>query len=81
MKSQNGIKNGRKKTLKGKVKDALAIAEDAMPEIIAALTEQAKNGNIQAASILLDRIYGKPTERHEISGNLNISELVKKAKE
>ncbi len=67
LKSQNGIKNGAKKTLKGKVRDALQIAEDAMPQIILGMIARANGGEDcpaavrQAASeYLCDRIYGKP---------------------
>lgn len=58
-----GIKSGRKKTIAGKVRDALAIAEDAMPEIIEQMIARAKNPedkeSQRAAEYLIDRIYGK----------------------
>lgn len=35
---------------------------DDMDEIIKALIKQAKNGNIKAIEIILDRLYGKPKD-------------------
>jgi len=58
-KHKPGHNAGRPKTIKRQVKDALQIAEDAMPDIIEKMIEMAKEGNIQAATYLTDRIYGK----------------------
>lgn len=37
--------------------------------IIRRLSDDAKNGNIQAAKVLLDRFYGKPRQHYEITGS------------
>uniref|UniRef100_A0A6H1ZYN0 Uncharacterized protein n=1 Tax=viral metagenome TaxID=1070528 RepID=A0A6H1ZYN0_9ZZZZ len=65
----NGIKNGRKKTLGGEVRDALAIAEDAMPDILKAMIETATGRDNAPANVrqaareyLIDRIYGKANQ-------------------
>lgn len=57
-----GHNAGRPKTMRREVKDALKIAEDAMPDIITKMTHMAKGGNIQAATYLADRIYGKASQ-------------------
>lgn len=57
-----GRKGGHPKTLNGQVKDALKIAEDAMPSIVLMLIGKAQSGDVQAAKILLDRIYGMPNQ-------------------
>jgi hypothetical protein len=69
LKSQHGIKNGRKKTVTGEVKDALKLAEDAMPEIIGKMIDRATGkekclAGVQqaAAEYLIDRIYGKANQ-------------------
>jgi hypothetical protein len=75
-KSRNGIKNGCKKTLKGEVKDALKIAEDAMPKLIQNMIDDAQNPEInanvrqQCREYLIDRIYGKANQ--PLSGKLSI---------
>ena len=48
----------------GKLRTALlnAVTEDDMREIIEALVEKAKAGNIAAARVLFDRTLGKPLE-------------------
>ena len=61
---------GHPKSLKGQVKDALKLAEDAMPDIIASMIERATGRDPfcdvkteQAASeYLIDRIYGKANQ-------------------
>ncbi len=57
-----GHKNGRPKAYVTKVKDALLLAEEAMPEIIAIMIEKAKAGDVRAGEYLCDRIYGKPNQ-------------------
>ena len=63
-KGNNGANVGRKRTLKTQIKDALALAEDAMPDIIGVMVERAQNPDDKdcqrAAEYLMDRIYGKP---------------------
>jgi len=65
---RNGIKNGRKKTVSGKVKDALKLAEDAMPELYMDMVRDAKDPKVPVAvrqsirEYLSDRIYGRPTQ-------------------
>lgn len=60
-----GHNAGRPKALKAQVKDALTIAEDAMPQIIAVMIERANSphdkDSQRAAEFLVDRIYGKAT--------------------
>ena len=64
-----GNKNGRPKSLASQVRDALSVAEDAMPTIIAAMIRRA-NGEEEcpaavrqaAAEYLCDRIYGRPNQ-------------------
>ena len=48
----------------GKLRTALlnAVTEDDIREIIGALVEKAKEGNIAAARVLFDRTLGKPLE-------------------
>ena len=59
---------GIQKSLKGEVRDALKLAEDAMPAIIADMISRATdlevNANVrqQAAEYLIDRIYGKANQ-------------------
>ena len=61
-----GIVNGKKRTPKRLVKDALALVEDAMPQILAAMQARALNprdrDSQRAAEYLCDRIYGKPSQ-------------------
>ena len=58
-----GHNAGRPKTIKGQVKDALKLAEDAMPAIIEEMIKRAQNPldkDCQRASeYLMDRVYGK----------------------
>jgi hypothetical protein len=68
----NGIKNGRKKTFKGEVEDALSLAENAMPDIIRGLIGQAKSGHVQAAMYLIDRVYGKPSQSLQHTATINV---------
>ena len=69
--SKEGNKSGRHKGLKRQVKDAIALAKDKMPEIFAMLEREALQGNIQAANILIERVYGKP--KQEIDGRFSTS--------
>ena len=55
-------KGGRPKCMRREVEDALKLAEDAMPEIIAMMIEKAKRGDVRAGEYLCDRIYGKPNQ-------------------
>jgi hypothetical protein len=74
-----GVKAGRPKEMKRQVKDALAIAQDAMPQIIASMIVRAQGGtpdapvplNIQqqAAEYLMDRIYGRAKQQTELTGS------------
>ncbi len=63
--SQRG---GAKKTVGGLVKDALKIAEDAMPQIIESMIKDAlsedtpKHVRQQCREYLIDRIYGKANQ-------------------
>lgn len=65
-KSPNGVKNGAKKTIAGEVRDALKVAEDAMPEIYLAMIKRALDPHDKdaqrASEYLSDRIYGKPNQ-------------------
>jgi hypothetical protein len=72
-----GIKNGRKKSIAGEVKDALSLAQDAMPDIIRQMIKRAKGGvecpvNVQqqAAEFLFEYIYGKA--KQPIAGEFKI---------
>ncbi len=76
---QSGVKPGCKKTIAGEVKDALKIAEDAMPEIIQSMIDRAKGivdcpvaVSQAAAEYLCDRIYGKANQPLEHKGNIGI---------
>ncbi len=68
---------GAPKSLRTEIKDAHAIAEDAMPDIFKAMIARAK-GEVdcppavrQAASeYLADRIYGKPNQPLSNAGNM-----------
>jgi len=73
---------GRPKTIAGKVRDALAIAEDAMPRIIASMIRTADGQDDSPAAVrqaareyLIDRIYGKPNQ--PLSGSGAFTLLVK----
>ena len=75
IKHNTGNKGGRPKTIKGQVKDALKIAEDAMPEIIKSMIARAtgeeecpKNVQQAAAEYLIERIYGKVPQAIEATG-------------
>ena len=77
---------GAPKTLAGEVKDALAIAEDAMPQLYLDMIADAQNPLVSVRDrqmcreYLSDRIYGRPNQ--PLSGKLDISvwaELIKKA--
>ncbi len=61
-----GVKAGRPKELKRMVKDALQIAEEAMPEIIEMMLHKARDpqdkDQFEAAKYLCDRIYGRPNQ-------------------
>ena len=68
-KSTTGIKNGRKRTIKREVKDALSLAQDALPSIILSMIERAQGKNNESAQVqqaaseyLCDRIYGRPNQ-------------------
>ena len=77
-----GIKNGRKKTIGGQVKDALRIAEDAMPAIIADMIVRATDPDISAAvrqaagEYLCDRIYGRPNQPLSNAGKAPLTSFV-----
>jgi len=71
-----GIKNGRKKTVPGLIRDALKVAEDALPQmfldelkIANVMKQKALKGDVKAAGVyhdirqdFTDRIYGKPNQ-------------------
>ncbi len=63
--SQRG---GAKKTIVGQVKDALKVAEDAMPQIIESMIRDALDESVprhvrqQCREYLIDRIYGKANQ-------------------
>ncbi len=84
--NRNGIKNGAKKTISGKIKDALSIAEDIMPQLYLDMIRDAQDPNASirdrqmCREYLSDRIYGRPNQ--PLSGNVNLNvwaELVKSA--
>ncbi len=53
---------GAKKCLSTEIKDALKLAEDALPDIIAVMIKKALAGDTRAGEYLCDRIYGKPNQ-------------------
>ena len=64
-----GHNAGRPKTIKGEVRDALKLAEDAMPELYLLAIQRARgeancSQAVQQAAFeyLSDRIYGKPNQ-------------------
>ncbi len=63
-----GVLVGRRQTIATEVKNALKIAEDAMPEIIFDMIERTKDPDVPvavrqaAAEYLCDRIYGKANQ-------------------
>ena len=72
----NSIKNGRKKTIATEVKDALSIAEDAMPRLILAMIADAQDNSASirdrqmCREYLCDRIYGKANQPLSNAGNV-----------
>lgn len=73
MAGQKG-KSGRKARFEyAKISDLLDKSWPAADRraVIRSLHGEAKDGNVQAASLLLSYAYGKPTERHEHSFDLS----------
>lgn len=70
-KGQSGNPKGRKPRV---VEDNITALLDSVvkpedwEEVTAALVKLAKKGNVQAITALFDRRYGKPTEKHEVTG-------------
>lgn len=71
-KGQSGNPNGRPKL--PSIRDAIAriLADEAdgrtaLDEVLAALFARAKQGNIRAAEVLLDRAYGKTTQHTDLT--------------
>lgn len=50
-----------------------AVTADDLRNVIAALVNQAKSGNVQAAKVLLDRLFGRPKLEVELSGDSQLS--------
>ena len=75
-----GIINGAKKTLKGEVRDALKLAEDAMPDIILMMIARARDPedrqSQQAAEYLCDRIYGKANQPISNAGRVPFESFI-----
>jgi hypothetical protein len=62
--------------------DLSALMDDAWPyaarvAVIQALNEAARNGNVQAATALLDRALGKPIERQMVDREANDALVIK----
>ena len=83
LKRLTGQKVGRPKSIAGKVRDALQIAQDAMPQLIQAMISRAQGIEPDGTSVpmavrqaateyLCDRIYGKPNQPLTGSGGLVI---------
>lgn len=74
-KGQCGNPKGRPKKLPGidalldKVLGADEAGKSDAEAILVALKNRAKRGDVRAAELLLDRAYGKPKQKTEISGN------------
>jgi hypothetical protein len=74
--NRNGVPNGAKKSLKTEVKNALQIAEDAMPAIFLDMIHDAQSPDTPPAirqacrEYLADRIYGKPNQPLSNAGNM-----------
>lgn len=45
-----------------------AVTDDARKKIVIAQREKAKRGDLDSAKFIFDRLEGKPTEKHEVSG-------------
>ena len=64
--SQRGLRTGRKPSIATEVRDALAVAERALPGIIDDMIKRAKDPDVPdsvrqaAAEYLCDRVYGRP---------------------
>ena len=69
---------GRKRSITRKVMDALDIAREHMPQIIAKLTELAEAGDTQAAKLLLNYCYGQAPEHINIKADTNVNFVVAK---
>jgi hypothetical protein len=74
---------GRPKLLKTEVKDALKLAADAMPDIIARMIERASGRSgcdtkteQAAAEYLIDRIYGKANQPIDIGAKPKFVDLL-----
>ena len=58
-----GMGNGIYPASKGKDRSKIiSIIEGSMESIIAAMIEQAQDGNVAAATYLIDRVYGRPAQ-------------------
>jgi hypothetical protein len=77
LRDSTGIKVGRKKSIAGEVRDALRIAEDAMPEIIREMitraTDPTHRDSQRAGEYLIDRIYGKATQPIDSRSELKVT--------
>ena len=73
---------GRPKEVKTRVKDALSVVEDSMPDIIAAelacALDPTNKDCHDARKYLMDRIYGRAKERVRLEGELTIESLVRR---
>ena len=72
-KGRGGARPGAGRSSKAAILGAMEFFDKHCPEekrgqIVESLTEQAIKGSIEAAKILFDRIYGRPTEHKEHSG-------------
>lgn len=69
---QSGNPAGRPKKLPAIDELLSNVPEADFQAIIKKLVSQAKAGNIRAAEVLLDRIYGRPRQSMEVAGQMTI---------
>lgn len=73
---KSGNPKGRPKALPGINKMLTeVITEDDRRHILRKLVGQAKNGNMRAIELVLDRLYGKVTQQTEIQANMSVKAI------
>ncbi len=81
LRAKPGVLCGRPRETKRQVKDALALAEDAMPDIILEMIRRAQDPqdreSQRAAEYLIDRIYGRAKQSHAVGAENGLPLVIK----